>query len=910
MFTSDGLAVLREQLGADEHLTRYIATLERRAAPLLDRLPPIPRTKALLSRDGGFCPDDRTVLGFDPWSPDQHRCPRCGKSFSGERHHRHWARAQHLWIAGRSVDLALLAALRDDPRAQARALELFATYEALYFELPNRDNVLGPTHLFFSTYLESLWVNSWVTAAILLREAGMLPEDRAEGISRVAEEAANLIAEFNEGMSNRQTWHAATLAGIAVWFDDSELLTTTVESQTGLVGHLADGFAADGSWWEGENYHLFALRGLLQGIRWARMMEYDVLEDPEVREHFRAALLAPARTALPDLTYPARRDSRYGVSLAHPASLELWELGRLWLGEDDELEAWLSALYAVPSAALGETYDAWLSDAGLPAPAKYQRTDLSWWIAPAIPLGPPRDLAWQQPSILLPSQGLAVLRQGDRYASLEAGPVVGGHGHPDRLHLTVHAGGVHWLPDPGTGSYVHETLAWYRSALAHNAPMVDGENAAGQDAWCAAFDAGERFGWTRARAGPLTRTIVLGPHHLLDLVELRSGQERELLVPWHFLGDLRVESTGSWGHPGDGPGSGPGLSLVSDVQQDTGDAAAGGKVRVTRNGRHLEAHLVAPGGVLHKATAPGLPTEPLPREFLFVRGRLGTARWVTVLDFTQPEDPEAVVAVRALEDSVEIDTRGGRIRYLEHENELVIEAEGSVTTLGGGRPQPKRRAPLFAQRAAKEARAIAPRIEEAPALDGTLDGFDLEEPLSLEGENQYRRSEEPYDPDRFKASAWANWDGETLYLAVTVHKPDLLCRPADAPPLELDNDPEDIHSDGVQVYLSRGDQLLGAMLIPDRDGSVRVRPIGPGSLDVVGRWRTEDDGYTMTLRLAHPIIAESPLGGELGFDVLVNEMLPERTRRAGQLVWSGGNGWVYLRGDRQDSGSLGVLELR
>jgi len=45
------------------------------------------------------------------------------------------------------------------------------------------------------------------------------------------------------------------------------------------------------------------------------------------------------------------------------------------------------------------------------------------------------------------------------------------------------------------------------------------------------------------------------------------------------------------------------------------------------------------------------------------------------------------------------------------------------------------------------------------------------------------------------------------------------------------------------------------------------------------------------------------------FDLLVNEMLPGRLRRAGQLVWSGGNGWVWLRGDRQDVARMGMLEL-
>ena len=39
-------------------------------------------------------------------------------------------------------------------------------------------------------------------------------------------------------------------------------------------------------------------------------------------------------------------------------------------------------------------------------------------------------------------------------------------------------------------------------------------------------------------------------------------------------------------------------------------------------------------------------------------------------------------------------------------------------------------------------------------------------------------------------------------------------------------------------------------------------------------------------------------GDEIGFDLIVNEMYSDRTRRAGQLVWSGGGGWVYLRGDR------------
>src|SRR2546427_958333 len=86
----------------------------------------------------------------------------------------------------------------------------------------------------------------------------------------------------------------------------------------------------------------------------------------------------------------------------------------------------------------------------------------------------------------------------------------GGHGHPDRLHLTLHADGVHWLADPGTGSYVSPDLFWYRSTLAHNAPRMDGASQLPGDAACEAFDEPGEWGWVRGRFGDITRTVVAG----------------------------------------------------------------------------------------------------------------------------------------------------------------------------------------------------------------------------------------------------------------------------------------------------------------------------------------------------------------------------------------------------------------
>jgi len=910
MLTFQELEDLRARVPADPDLAGLLDTMRARSMRLLAERPIVPRVKAFLSRDGGVCPDCGGALRFDPWSPERHVCSRCGHAATGDRHHRHWARAQHLWLAERMAELALLSVLTDEPRAGDRAAELLEVYEDLYFALPNRDNVLGPSHLFFSTYLESLWLTSYLAAAFILRESGQLSEERSDGVNRVADEAAQIIADFNEGLSNRQTWHATALTAIAAWFGDPELAKTAVESRTGLVGHLAEGFGEDGLWWEGENYHLFALRGLMQGIHWARSAGYDLLEDPEVRRHFRDALLAPARTALPDFTYPARRDSRYGVSLAEAPSVELWEIGRGWLGGDVELDAWLAALYARATVATGVLlYDAWLHDAGRQPAEPRGRGGLSWWALTAMPPAPDPGTVppWNPASLLMSGQGLAVLRHGDLYASLECGRDIGGHGHPDRLHLTLHAGGVPWLPDPGTGSYVEPVLEWYRSALAHNAPRLDGMNVGGADAWCSAFEASGEWAWCRAKAGRFERTLIASPGLLLDVLEVEASAGETVDLSWHFMGTVEVLSEGAWNpaaleHP-----------FVSDPERFVPAGEAPIEVRVSYPGRQAALGVVLSirEGDLLRATAPGLPGTRETQPFLMIAADGRPLRWVTVLR-ASPGTPDARPTLTLSGDQVEVTSEDGVTRYHLSETGATIERAGESVTLAGLRVLRPKHKPYFEPPTEPPAEAAAPFIPAPPALDGTLTGFDTRSPLELDGEHQYRRSEEPFDAEAFSARAWLNWDGDALYLAVAVAKSEVICRAESAASLELDNEPEDINADGLQVYVSLGGTVRGTMVLPQVGGGLYVRHLEPANqpaMAVQGSWSRTELGYVVTLRLEDDGFAALHRGTTIGFDLLLNEMQPGRLRRAGQLAWSGGGGWIYLRGDRHDTSQLGVVSL-
>ena len=916
MVTAEALAARAQEVRGSADLKALLGHLREGGRPLLERMPVIPEHKALLTVDGGFCPDDGTALTFDPWSPDEHRCPRCGKTWRGERHHWTWARYQHLWLAERAAHLATLAALGDetDRPAAARARDILNAYAQRYWRYPNRDNVLGPSRLFFSTYLESLWTCNFVAAAALLRAADQLDDATARGVNQVVEEAATVIGEYDEGFSNRQTWNNAALAAAAVWFEDEELAQRAIEGETGLIAHLVRGYGRDGMWYEGENYHLFALRGLLTGAGWARLAGVDFREDQRLIDRLHAALQAPSLTALPDFTYPARKDSRFGVSLAQPGYLELWEVGLARHGTSN-IGAWLEALYKVPPFPR-EMQESYLHDAPIdrtPRPAS--RTSLSWWaLLEILPELPPSEAPWEPKSVLLESQGLAVLRRDARYVSLECGPQGGGHGHPDRLQLMLHADGVYWLPDPGTGSYVAHDLFWYRSTVAHNAPRLDGESQPPGNASGECFDDQGEWAWVQGRFNELVRMVATGHAYIVDVTMLAGRDEHLLELPWHIAGRGEVETRGRWVNDELAD------EFVTRVQRFVPDAPGPVVLSHLHERAHLTAHLVFDGALL-EMEGPGLPGEPERTKFYVVRALGRNPRFITVLETHQ--DEPVIRAVRTHGDTLEIETPAGVERHRFGASEWVVEREGQdAVVLRGRREQMPPFVPLLELDVPTPATAPAFRVGGAPPLDGSLEGFDLSEPLQLGLEDQYRRSEDAYPgPDDFSAVAYAAWDESALYLAVVVTKPELVLRPAAAPPLRLDNEPDEIHSDGLQVYLAaarrhsgdNGVAPVGYLIIPNEDGhSVRARATSDtyGTHGAVrGGWRRTDTGYCVTVAIPWPGGAYPHAGGRVSFDLIINEMLPGRLRRVGQLVWSGGGGWVWLRGDRQDPARFGILEL-
>jgi hypothetical protein len=900
------LLVTREELLA----RRAVATgplaplaegLRRELEPLVVSRPDVPTGKALLSRAGGRCEQDGMLLEYDPFVVT-HRCPRCGRTHEGDVHDRFRLYWHHLWLAERAVHAALLGVLLDDEGARELAIHLLREYTDRYLRYPNADNVLGPSRPFFSTYLESIWLLQLCTALDLL-ELGA-PSDRigalgADVRERVVRPSAALIASYDEGLSNRQVWNNAAMMAAGWLLGDDALVDLATTGPSGLGVHLAEGLLADGSWYEGENYHLFAHRGLWYGVRMAETNGRTLA--PAYASRFREGFAAPFRTLLPDLTFPSRRDSQYAISVRQPRFAESCELG-IARTVDDRLVSMLARLYDA-GVARGETGRASTS-ADVErnrSPTGLSRADLSWRsLLVALPELPPLAVK-PFTSDLLPAQGLAILRrdEGCTYVALDYGHSGGGHGHPDRLNLLLVDGHLRWFDDPGTGSYVDESLHWYRSSLAHTAPLVDGHSQPRAHGSLIAFDDDGRMGWMSAMVPLLPelevrRSVVLMEDYLVDVIEWDAPSVHEIGLPLQgvdAVDDLDLPLPRRATRIRGGAGKEDGFTFLRDGQRLAVRAGEPVRLRRKRDGignAILDGWAVAPAGaVWERALAPDVPSRPGLVPLLLLRASAArgsiAAVWSwrgNVVDVAFSDD---VITIRGRDDARDEHRRtpdGWRIA-----RESVGRVDSVVLTGFTTRKTPATSAP-----------PVEPGEPNASAIS-------LPATFHL-AEVNYRRSEQDWhDAGEPRADITiASPRREELDVRVRVAPSHCLFVPiATANP--LDNEPAAINGDGVQLYVEAGGRRGGWLLVPRVDSSdVEQRLVEDwnGGLSVRASWQSIDGGWELLATVGIPDGVR-----EIALDVLVNESAPGRVRRRGQLVLSGAAGeFVYLRGDRHDAARL------
>lgn len=934
---------------SQEALTPLAQSLKRDLTQLLAAGTPwIPDEKARMTRLGGRCPAHGVLLEFDPWSSRAHRCPECGVLYREPEHYRWWIMNYQLWLAERAVHAATLYALDGDAGCGQLARDILAGYAERYERYPNRDNVLGPTRPFFSTYLESIWLLQLTVALDLLeaRDGRTALGDTVR--ARLVAPSVALIASYDEGRSNRQVYNNAAIAAAGALLGEPSLIERAVRGPSGLVMHLEDGLLGDGTWYEGENYHLFAHRGLWYGATIAEA--HGQVLPAEGMRRYREAFATPFATALPDFTFPSRRDSQYRVSLRQWRIAESCELG-FAATDDPRLAAALATLYA-PHAGTGDTGRARSTaeaERNVP-PVRLSRASLGWKSLLFARRELPPLESRRPVSVHLAGQGFAVLRRNDAqtYVALDYGESGGGHGHPDRLNLWLVVGDARILEDVGTGSYVDPTLHWYRSTVAHNAPLADGRSQWRADGLLTAFDErpDEGAGLVSARASiapgvTVERSVVVMGDYLVDQVRWSAQRVITFDLPYHIDGDF--SSTGRWAPAtlAGGRGLEDGFDFIASSEHVPGVPGLSFQGEVKDVPVRGWVDCDAPHE-WWRCMAPGPPGEGR-RRFLLLRARArsGTIRsvwsWGGLVTFSA-FDPDKTVVQRGVWERHEhqrVDAAWHVTRHRRTKESHVVLGGAAAGTESFRSLQATAPALTFPDAPAAATAHGSPSSDRVPlALRTVADvppglGELAGEPTPFAlaarddesrtsqaavpmrrfhlGESHYRRSEASwYEAGAPVATVGVAATPDELVVEVAVRcASPVFAASRDENP--LDNEHPDTNSDGVQLYLGAAGgagRYHSWILVPEpAGGSVRVTPSAAFGTPLPLTATASLTTFGWALRATVPRQALLARGAtDFTLDLIVNEISADRERRRGQLVLSGGHGeWIYLRGDRQDA---------
>ena len=508
-----------------------------------------------------FCPDHAVRLEYDPARPEVGRCPIDGQVFAGEPYAGAWRTMTQSRVVAGLHAAALAWLVGGDERLAAHARAVLSGYAERYGDYPVHGEHAGQGRCMGQSLDEAVWSIPLAWAYDAVRETFDAPTRARIERDLLRPAAEHLLTQLWHRVHNIECWHLAGLATLGTVLDDERFVAPALDADWGLAAQLHEGVAADGWWWEGSpTYHFYTLEAVLSLATAIRRRHPGELAGGRLR----AMLAAPLEIVRADLSLPATNDGWFvaterGFVARHAPR---YELARgLW--GDAAYDAPLARLYAG-----GESRDS--VEALLFGPDTL----------------PPPDRAMPVSTVQGPS-GHAVLRGGaggeERWLLLKYGPHGGGHGHPDKLALDLHAFGRPLAPDLGTPGYgIPLNRSWYRHTLAHNTVLLDGAPQPpatgelvrfvppGEGAFAVA-DA--RVSWPTDApapyAGVAARRCILwrasARPYFLDLVLVRQPGDApcQIDLAWHHRGALDLPGL----EPSALPAAGETYALLRDIEQ-------------------------------------------------------------------------------------------------------------------------------------------------------------------------------------------------------------------------------------------------------------------------------------------------------------------------------------------------------
>jgi len=396
------------------------------------------------------CPDTQVYLNMINFN--LHVSPATGKQYSGQPYDQCITTYRHRYIGEQAYEMALTYVLTEEDKYGQRAREILVEYAQRYqhYDYHDRNNLpnKGGGKAFPLSLDEAEWLVDLASAYDLLQGSGLLSDAEQQQITNgLLLPAIEVVALNDLGVHNIQVWHNAALFLAGLHAKDYPRARNALLGPSGLETQLAQGVNADGMWWENSpGYHFNTIRGMLPMIHGVMRTPIQVDISPLER-----MLVTAFELKLPDHTLPLLNDgAREGFQS----------------GLRDEYEQVVglfpnSSRLDDPIAIFGRGRSL---SAVLYGPADIRRE--GW-----------NDIT----SLVLPDSGLAVLRSGPYWqrtmAMMDFGTHGGGHGHYDKLGLTLWMQGAEGIREAGSDGYGNAVSeVFFPSTLAHSTVVINGLN--------------------------------------------------------------------------------------------------------------------------------------------------------------------------------------------------------------------------------------------------------------------------------------------------------------------------------------------------------------------------------------------------------------------------------------------------
>jgi len=606
-------------------------------------------------------------MGLKTVDATHHRCPKCGKVYSGEPYDDVLFGRAHETNLRNMTAAAWAWAVTGQEKYAAFAGKVLLGYAERYTTYPYHDsgcrtgNKAGRSggHLFEQTLNEASAMTRTIAPAYDLLHGALSPGERQAVRDGLLVPMLENIDKHKAGKSNWQTWHnAALLWGGAALRDDRWVRQAVADPKNGFLYQMQVSVSDEGMWYENSwGYHFYTLSAMVQIVEGARRLGIDLWSHPTLKKMF----TLPIRYAMADGSLP-----RFG----------------------DDVHSTVSGLvyYAEPAF---QAYND-------PAIAALRPTKPIW---DSVLFG--REVEKHQPptvsgSEVFPGAGHAILRtkgEAGLTAAITFGPYGGFHGHYDKLSFVFFGHGRELGVDPGRARSQAYRLPihanWYKATIGHNAVLVDGGSQKPASGTLERFAAGDTHAAVVASCRAAytgvghTRMLCLAPTYLLVLDRLAAENEHAFNWTYHNRGTA-VDCAAIKGE-----------AVVADhphvwwsYLRNKRTGAAGGAVRLTFVGDDVTTHLTAAAptstDLTSVLTGDGPCASVLDRVPLVLLTRRGkTAQFACVLEPVAKGKEPAVTAVetREVAEGLCVAIRNGRgtdTITLHEDHTFTVRTGGSV----------------------------------------------------------------------------------------------------------------------------------------------------------------------------------------------------------------------------------------